>query len=306
MLPVHLRNLGWQRNQPEDREGLSRTRRPGRGHLGYSGGWQEIEGNHIHSAINIPIQQKPQTRGLVGYGPSSSALPTPQRHFSMEHGKQDVQPSIPLGRMRGKFPEDMSQIDRLQRPYGNHQRRTSKQDREYSDSDRLTRSRPNQRSSDFTPFRNQRISGQESPFFTITGSFQEKTRIQGKKQDFFQPKAERVRPNDPEVVGLGERSTQEPKIVVNTSRISSPINRNITPTHIEHNFVTPESNLNSDAMWLQMTQFDEQTQKQYSELQASHERMTKLTASMETILKTLQEGHAQLRKACEETNKKLN
>ncbi|MBW0482711.1 hypothetical protein O181_022426 [Austropuccinia psidii MF-1] len=76
-------------------------------------------------------------------------------------------------------------------------------DREYSDSFRLTRTRPNQLSSGFTPFRNQKISGQESPFFTIPGSFQEKTRIQGKKQDLFQPKAERVRPNDPEAVGLG-------------------------------------------------------------------------------------------------------
>ncbi|MBW0565394.1 hypothetical protein O181_105109 [Austropuccinia psidii MF-1] len=33
MSPVHLRDLGFQRNQPEDREGLSRARRPGRGHL---------------------------------------------------------------------------------------------------------------------------------------------------------------------------------------------------------------------------------------------------------------------------------
>ncbi|MBW0522221.1 hypothetical protein O181_061936 [Austropuccinia psidii MF-1] len=119
-------------------------------------------------------------------------------------------------------------------------------DRAYSDSFMITRSRPNQLSSGFTPFRNQQISGQESPCFTIPGSFQEKTRTQGQKQDLFQSKAERVRPNDPEAVGLGERSTQEPEIVVNTSRISSPINRNITLTQIEHNVVTPESNLMSD------------------------------------------------------------
>ncbi|MBW0468693.1 hypothetical protein O181_008408 [Austropuccinia psidii MF-1] len=68
MSSVHHRNLGFQRNQPEDREGLSRTRRPGRGHLENSGGWQDIEGNHTHSAIQIPIQHKPQTRGLEGYG----------------------------------------------------------------------------------------------------------------------------------------------------------------------------------------------------------------------------------------------
>ncbi|MBW0501667.1 hypothetical protein O181_041382 [Austropuccinia psidii MF-1] len=75
-------------------------------------------------------------------------------------------------------------------------RRTTDPVREYSDSFRLTRSRPNQLSSGFTPFRNQQISGQESSFFTIPGSFQEKTRTTGQKQDLLQPKAERVRPND--------------------------------------------------------------------------------------------------------------
>ncbi|MBW0588274.1 hypothetical protein O181_127989 [Austropuccinia psidii MF-1] len=67
MSPVHLRDLGFQTHQPEDREGLSRARRPGRGHLGHSGGWQDIEGNHTHSAIHIPIKQKTQTRGLKEY-----------------------------------------------------------------------------------------------------------------------------------------------------------------------------------------------------------------------------------------------
>ncbi|MBW0497201.1 hypothetical protein O181_036916 [Austropuccinia psidii MF-1] len=195
MSPVHLRNLGFQRNQPEDREGLSRTRRPGREHLGHSGGWQDIEGKHTYSAIHIPIQQKPQIRGLEGYGSSSSAPLTPERPFPMEHGQQEVQPSIPLERTWSKFPEDMSQIDRLQRPYGNHQRleshqtvytpgaegkqdkgesshytsyrRTAEPGRAYSDSFRLTRSGPNQLSSAFTPFRNQQISFQDSPFFTI-------------------------------------------------------------------------------------------------------------------------------------------
>ncbi|MBW0538307.1 hypothetical protein O181_078022 [Austropuccinia psidii MF-1] len=188
MSPVHLRNLGFQRNQPEDREGLSRTRIPSRGHLGHSGGWQNIEGNNTSSAIHIPIQQKPQTRGLEGYGSSSSAPPAPQRPLSMEHGQQEVQPRIPLGRNWRKLPEDMSQRDRLQRPYGNHQRleshqavqtpggegkqnkgksshypsyrRTSDPDRAYSYSFSLTRNKENQLSSSFTPFRNQQISGQ--------------------------------------------------------------------------------------------------------------------------------------------------
>ncbi|MBW0538814.1 hypothetical protein O181_078529 [Austropuccinia psidii MF-1] len=147
----------------------------------------------------------------------------------------------------------MSQRYRIQRPCGNHQRLESHQTvQTLGVSFRLTISRPNQLSSDFTPFRNQQISGAESPLFTIPGNFQKKTRTQGQKKDLFQPNTERVRPDDPESVGLGERSIQGPEIVVHTSRISRPINRNITPTHIEHNVVTPESNLNSDALWLKI------------------------------------------------------
>ncbi|MBW0481565.1 hypothetical protein O181_021280 [Austropuccinia psidii MF-1] len=185
-------------------------------------------------------------------------------------------------------------------------RRTTEQESFYSYSIRLTRSRPTQLSSGFTPFRHQQISGQESPFFTIPGIFQEKTRIKGQKQGFFQPKAERVKPNDPEAVGLGERSKQEPEIAVNTSRMSSPNNRNISPTQNEHSVVTPESSMRSYALWLQMSQFEEQTQKQFPELQEIHERMKTLTASMDKTVKTYQEGHSQLRKASEETNKRLN
>ncbi|MBW0489169.1 hypothetical protein O181_028884 [Austropuccinia psidii MF-1] len=256
MSPVCPRILGFQRTQPEYREGLSRTRRPGGGHLGHG------------------------------------APRTSQRSFPIEHGQQEVQPSIPLGRTWSNFLEDISQRDTLQRPYGNHQRlephqavqtpgregnqdkgesshypsyrRTADPDRSYSDSFRLTGSRENQLSSGFTPFRNQQISGQESPFLTIPGHLQEKTSIKGQKQYLFEPKAQRVRPNDPEAVGLGERTTQEPEIVLNTFRISSPINRNITPTQIEHNVVTPESNSKSDALWLQMSQCAEKTHEQFA------------------------------------------
>ncbi|MBW0483809.1 hypothetical protein O181_023524 [Austropuccinia psidii MF-1] len=175
----------------------------------------------------------------------------------MEHGQQEVQHSITLGRTWCKFPEDMSQRDTLQRSHGNHQRMKSQQEAQtpvgvgnqdkgksshypgyrrtiqpditYSDSFRLTRSRPTHLSSGFTPYRQQKIYCQESPFFKITGSFQEKTRIQREKQAFFQPQAERVRPIDPEAVGLGEKITQEPEIVLNTSRINSPINKKYYP-----------------------------------------------------------------------------
>ncbi|MBW0481311.1 hypothetical protein O181_021026 [Austropuccinia psidii MF-1] len=183
----------------------------------------------------------------------------------MEHGQQEVQPSITLGTTWGKFPEDMSQRDILHRSHVNHQRMESQQavqtpggegnqdrgkeshylsyrrtiepDRAYSDSFSITRARPTQLSSFFTPFSQKQISGQESPFFTIPGSFQERTRVQREKQDLFHPQAERVKPNYPEAVGLGERSPQETEIAVNASRISGPINRNIAPLRINTIFL---------------------------------------------------------------------
>ncbi|MBW0556450.1 hypothetical protein O181_096165 [Austropuccinia psidii MF-1] len=242
MSPVHLRNFGFQRNQPEDREGLSRTRRPGRGHLGHSGGWKDTEENHIHPAIHFPIQQEPQNIGLERHGSSSSAPPTPQRFISMEHGQQekptDQWPRVTILHNTRKLPGE------------------DKDKRE--------------------------------------------------KQDHLHSEEERVRPNDPDAFGFGGRSAPEPEVVVNNFRVSSPINRNITPTQIDHNVVTPESNLNSDELWLKMSQYAEKTQNKLSELQASHERMKILTASMDKIVKNLQEGHAQLRKASEETNKRIN
>ncbi|MBW0547273.1 hypothetical protein O181_086988 [Austropuccinia psidii MF-1] len=71
---------------------------------------------------------EPHNRGLEGYGSSSATPPTPQRPFSMEHGQQEVQPGILLGRTLCKLSEDISQRDRLQRPYGNHQRLESHQE----------------------------------------------------------------------------------------------------------------------------------------------------------------------------------
>ncbi|MBW0468158.1 hypothetical protein O181_007873 [Austropuccinia psidii MF-1] len=106
MYPVYLRNLGIPRNQPEDRQGLVQTRGPG--HLGNHIGWQDTEGNHTHSAIHLKIQQKRQTRGLEGHGSSSLAPPTPQRFIPMEHGQQEVQPSITLDETWSNLPEDMS------------------------------------------------------------------------------------------------------------------------------------------------------------------------------------------------------
>ncbi|MBW0474541.1 hypothetical protein O181_014256 [Austropuccinia psidii MF-1] len=133
----------------------------------------------------------------------------------------------PTGQNLEQVPEDLSSRGRLQRTYGNHQRleshqevqtpggegkqdkgesshypsyrRTTHPDRAYSNYFRLTRSRPNQIYSGFTPFRNQEISGQESSLFTIPGSFQEKTRIQGQKKTTFN---QRMRESDPMIQKL--------------------------------------------------------------------------------------------------------
>ncbi|MBW0511376.1 hypothetical protein O181_051091, partial [Austropuccinia psidii MF-1] len=68
MSPVHLRNVGIPRNQPDNREGFPRARRPGGGPL---------------DAV------KPQTRGLEGYELNSSAPLTPRRSFQwIMHNKR--------------------------------------------------------------------------------------------------------------------------------------------------------------------------------------------------------------------------
>ncbi|MBW0532638.1 hypothetical protein O181_072353 [Austropuccinia psidii MF-1] len=108
------RNLVIPRNQQEDRQGLFRTRRPGTGHLGHSGGWHKTEVNHTHSAIHLSIQQEPQPRKLEGYGSSSSAPPDPQSSIPIAHGQQEPHPRIKLGRPLRKLPEYISQRDTLQ------------------------------------------------------------------------------------------------------------------------------------------------------------------------------------------------
>ncbi|MBW0516095.1 hypothetical protein O181_055810 [Austropuccinia psidii MF-1] len=95
MSPVHLRNLEVPRNQRKNRQGLLITKGSAYGH---HGGCQHTEGKHTHTSIHLPIQQRPQTRGLERYGSSSSALPTPQRSIPMEHGEKEVTPSFTQGR----------------------------------------------------------------------------------------------------------------------------------------------------------------------------------------------------------------
>ncbi|MBW0509371.1 hypothetical protein O181_049086, partial [Austropuccinia psidii MF-1] len=180
---------------------------------------------------------KPQTRGLEGSGSSSSAPPTPQTPFSMADGQQELQPGIPLGRNWGNLPEDLSQRDRLQRPYGNHQRLESHKGVQTPGAPHWPHTI--QEPADLWP----RVAICHNPT-KFPGEDKDKT----EKKYYLQQKEERFRSNDPEAVGFGEINAQKPEVAVHNSRISSTINRNITPTKIEHNFVTPESNLNSDAL----------------------------------------------------------
>ncbi|MBW0594100.1 hypothetical protein O181_133815 [Austropuccinia psidii MF-1] len=55
-----------------------------------------------------------------------------------------------------------------------------------------------------------------------------------------------------------------------------------------------------------MSQYAEQSEKQFAEIEAGQERMEKTQASLEQIVNNIQEGYAQLRKASEETKKRLN
>ncbi|MBW0529552.1 hypothetical protein O181_069267 [Austropuccinia psidii MF-1] len=55
-----------------------------------------------------------------------------------------------------------------------------------------------------------------------------------------------------------------------------------------------------------MYQYAEQTQKQFAEIEESHERMKILAASIDKSVRNLQEGHAQLSNTSEETNRRLN
>ncbi|MBW0563921.1 hypothetical protein O181_103636 [Austropuccinia psidii MF-1] len=241
MSPLHLRNLAFQRNPPEDREGFSRTRRPGGGHLGHSGGWQYIEGNNNHSTIHITAKHKlkpgdwkdmDQVLQLHQLLKDLFQWRMDNKSFNLASHWEEVGASFQKICLKYIAFNTLRYPPKGEPSHYPSYRRTTDPDRAHSDSFKLTRSRESQLSSRLTPFRNQHISGQESQLFTIPGIFKEKTRTQAQKQDIFQPKAERVRPNDPEAVGLGEESTQEPEIVVHTSRISSPINRNITPTQI--------------------------------------------------------------------------
>ncbi|MBW0553515.1 hypothetical protein O181_093230 [Austropuccinia psidii MF-1] len=199
----------------------------------------------------------------------------------MKHGTQEVQPGLIMGKTWGKLPEGMCQRDIFQRPYFQTLGRERSQDkgetshipgyrgemepkRAYSGSFRLTRSRPTQLSSGFTQLRVQKVSGQESPYFTIPESFNDKTRTKGKEKDFFQLEEKIIRLNDPKLIGPSGGSAQKQQIIVNTSdETSTPTIKNYIPTKNEHRVITHENSKKSNEMWLKMSKFSEKTQKEF-------------------------------------------
>ncbi|MBW0476327.1 hypothetical protein O181_016042 [Austropuccinia psidii MF-1] len=196
---------------------------------------------------------EPQTGGLEQHGSSSSAPPTPQRFISIENGQQEVQPDIQLGRTWRKLPANLSQRDRLQRPYGNHQRLESHQ--EVQIPGETNRSAANSHHSSQSQEGSRRIQGYKAKNKTI----------------------------------FSHRKRDSDAMIQKLFDLVKEVHKN-----------------QNDSLWLQRSQYAEQTQNLFAELEASHERMKKLTASMDKIVKALEEGHAQLRKASEKTNKRLN
>ncbi|MBW0461177.1 hypothetical protein O181_000892 [Austropuccinia psidii MF-1] len=251
MSPVHLRNLGFQGNQPEDREGLSRTRIPRRGPLEYSGGWN-LKAEDWKDMDQI--LQLRQLKDLFQWSMDN-------KRFNLAGYWAELGESLQKIFLKEIEFRDLMVITKGWNP--NRQFRLLEV--------RANRIRENQAT--IQAIEEHLTQTDQWPRVTI---LQNPRKIPGEDKDtrakpnHLQTEEERVRPNDPAAVEFGERSAKEPELVVNNSRISRPINRKITPTHIEHNVATPESNLNSDALWLQMSQFAEQTQKQFSECQASH------------------------------------
>ncbi|MBW0466144.1 hypothetical protein O181_005859 [Austropuccinia psidii MF-1] len=228
-----------------------------------------------------------------------------QRTSPVENGKKGTQPRVPLERACRKYLEDIPQRDILQRTY---HRRKIEPEITYSDSFRVIRSgNPTKLPSGFTPLRHQKFSEQESPYFPIPGTIQERKRTVGQEQDFFQPEAEIVRSYGPELVGPSKRSIQKQQTVVNISNEArNPRISNDISTQIKHNVVIPESTISSNTLWLQFSQFVRQTQKELERLNENISRLQEVNTLQTKAIHTLQEDYTKLSKTSEETKRRRN
>ncbi|MBW0531223.1 hypothetical protein O181_070938 [Austropuccinia psidii MF-1] len=178
----------------------------------------------------------------------------------------------------------------------------------YSDHFRLMRTgNPTRLPSGFTQLRHQQISDQESPYFPIKDRIQERKRIIGQEQDFFQQETERVRSHDVEIVGPVAKSTKKQKTVANTTNAASiPMIRNDISTQMKHNVVIPESTISRNTLWLQFSQFVGQTQKESDRFHESISRLQEVYTLQTKTIHTLQEDYTELHKASEDTKRRLN
>ncbi|MBW0481159.1 hypothetical protein O181_020874 [Austropuccinia psidii MF-1] len=284
MIPPHFRKFGFPRDYSLQREAtICRNRGLERREV-------EIEIVQSHKTwqnepsytFQAGFQHQTSRNGLhrtVYSNPSNI-----QRNSPLENGRQGIQPRAPLERTCRKYSEDFPKRDIVQRAY---HRREIEPERSYSYFFRLTRSgKPTKLPSGFTPLGHQQTSGQESPYFQIP---------------------ERVRPYDAETVGPSGRSTKNNKKAVNTSNEARrPKIRNDISTHIGNNGVIPESTISSNTLWLQFSQFLEQTQKEFERLHDNISRLQEVNTLETKTINTLQEDYTKLSKASEETKVGLN
>ncbi|MBW0505728.1 hypothetical protein O181_045443 [Austropuccinia psidii MF-1] len=216
----------------------------------------------------------------------------------MENGRQEIQTRVPIQRTCRKYSEDFPQRDILQRTYHGQE---MEPEITYSDPLRLMRTgNPTRLPSGFTPLSHHQISDRESPCFPIPDRIQERKRVIGQEQDFFQPEAERVRSYDPEIVAPVARSTKKKQTVVHSSNAaSSPKIRSDISTQIKHNIVIPESTISSNTLWSQFSQFSEQTQKEFERLHESILSLKEVYILQTKTIHTLQEDYTELCKASE-------
>ncbi|MBW0470835.1 hypothetical protein O181_010550 [Austropuccinia psidii MF-1] len=66
------------------------------------------------------------------------------------------------------------------------------------------------------------------------------------------------------------------------------------------------SNLNSDKLWLKISQFAVQTQEKHNDLKILNERLQINEILQQATIKSIQESCAHFSKASEETNRRLN
>ncbi|MBW0553559.1 hypothetical protein O181_093274 [Austropuccinia psidii MF-1] len=233
--------------------------------------WQ----NEPSYTLQDGFQQKTSRNGLhrtVCSNPSNLPRTSP-----MENGRQEIKARFPLQRTCRKYSEDFPQRDILQRTY---YRREMEPEIRYFDPLRLMRTgNPTRLPSGFKPLRRQKISDQELPYFTVQDRIQERKRIIGKEQDFFQREAERVRAYYPGIFGPVARSTKKQQTV---------------------------STISSNTLWLKSAKFVEQTQKEFERLHESISRLQEVYTLQTKTIHTLQEDYTELYKASEDTKRRLN